>query len=308
MGGNGVARWDPATDQFTGFWNWTNSNLGVMSCTGLAQTADGTIWVGEDYSGVWHFDAQANDWVLHSWAPPGWTANEVVDVTTDVAGTLWVLTYVQLHRLNANGTWSTWDSSNSPLTLGSLFDLEPDETRGVWIGVGGKLLQFDGTTWTTITQAQAGWPGPNVTGVAVRKTDGTVAVTTQQPSAWPYTGGISVRGSDGTWTHYTTANSPLTHWQVSSPHFDPQGHLWASAMGEGVVQILIGSPPTVPGDLNCDGTVSFGDINPFVLALTNPVLYGSTYPSCNILNGDINADGTLDFGDINPFVALLTAY
>lgn len=60
------------------------------------------------------------------------------------------------------------------------------------------------------------------------------------------------------------------------------------------------------GDLNCDGHVDFGDINPFVLALSNPALYKITYPGCFIENGDINMDGFTDFGDINPFVALLT--
>jgi hypothetical protein len=59
------------------------------------------------------------------------------------------------------------------------------------------------------------------------------------------------------------------------------------------------------GDLNCDGSISFGDINPFVLALTNPTVYATTYPECTALNGDINADGTVNFGDINPFVSLL---
>ena len=62
----------------------------------------------------------------------------------------------------------------------------------------------------------------------------------------------------------------------------------------------------LPGDLNCDGVVDFGDINPFVLALTNPAAYPVQYPQCNILNGDINGDGLVDFGDINPFVRLLT--
>ena len=64
--------------------------------------------------------------------------------------------------------------------------------------------------------------------------------------------------------------------------------------------------PSQAGDLNCDDTVDFGDINPFVLALTNPIEYGVMYPTCDILHGDINADGAVDFGDINPFVALLT--
>ncbi len=60
------------------------------------------------------------------------------------------------------------------------------------------------------------------------------------------------------------------------------------------------------GDLNCDGAVNFADINPFVLALSNPSAYEATFPDCDIMDGDINEDGTLNFGDINPFVALLT--
>ena len=65
-------------------------------------------------------------------------------------------------------------------------------------------------------------------------------------------------------------------------------------------------PQPVHGDLNCDGFVDFGDINPFVLALSNPSVYQQTYPDCNILNGDMNCDGTVDFGDINPFVTCLS--
>jgi hypothetical protein len=61
------------------------------------------------------------------------------------------------------------------------------------------------------------------------------------------------------------------------------------------------------GDMNCDGTTDFGDINAFVLYLSNPSAWQSTYAGCNAANGDINGDGVFpDFGDINPFVALLT--
>jgi hypothetical protein len=64
--------------------------------------------------------------------------------------------------------------------------------------------------------------------------------------------------------------------------------------------------PDVMGDMNCDLVVDFFDINPFVLALTNPAGYAATYPQCNILHGDINGDGNVEFGDINPFITLLT--
>jgi hypothetical protein len=57
------------------------------------------------------------------------------------------------------------------------------------------------------------------------------------------------------------------------------------------------------GDLNCDGTANFGDINPFILALSSgETTYYNTYPNCHYYNGDINCDGNVDFGDINPFV------
>ncbi len=66
------------------------------------------------------------------------------------------------------------------------------------------------------------------------------------------------------------------------------------------------APETLPGDLNCDGVVSVGDINPFVLALTDPTGYANAFPDCNILNGDCSDDGAITVGDINCFVTLVT--
>jgi len=64
--------------------------------------------------------------------------------------------------------------------------------------------------------------------------------------------------------------------------------------------------PYQPGDLNCDGFVNAFDIDPFVLALTDPVGYQNAHPACNLLLGDINADGQVNAFDIDPFVELLT--
>jgi len=59
------------------------------------------------------------------------------------------------------------------------------------------------------------------------------------------------------------------------------------------------------GDLNCDGSVTFADIDPFVLALSGQAAYESQYPGCRWLNADCNADGDVTFADIDAFVALL---
>lgn len=62
---------------------------------------------------------------------------------------------------------------------------------------------------------------------------------------------------------------------------------------------------TIPGDLNCDGSVGFADINPFILALSNPAAYQTAFQGCPVQNADINGDGEVDFADINGFVNLL---
>lgn len=60
------------------------------------------------------------------------------------------------------------------------------------------------------------------------------------------------------------------------------------------------------GDLNCDGLVNNFDIDAFVLALTDPSAYATTFPNCNISAADVNHDGLVNNFDIDPFVACLT--
>ena len=60
------------------------------------------------------------------------------------------------------------------------------------------------------------------------------------------------------------------------------------------------------GDLNCDGSVNAFDIDPFVLALTDPAGYAAAWPDCDIMLADCNGDGVVDAFDIDPFVELLT--
>ena len=81
---------------------------------------------------------------------------------------------------------------------------------------------------------------------------------------------------------------------------------WITLPQMGLLVFRYNHPPVLRGDLNCDGQADFGDINSFVLALSNPAAYAGAFPCCPAANGDINQDGEVDFGDINPFVALLS--
>ena len=62
---------------------------------------------------------------------------------------------------------------------------------------------------------------------------------------------------------------------------------------------------SLPGDMNCDGALNGGDIDPFFLALGDPAAYAAQFPNCDPLNGDINGDGSLNGGDIDPFFQCL---
>jgi ligand-binding sensor domain-containing protein len=258
MGGNGVARWDPEAEDFTGFWNWQNSTFGVDDMNSFAQTPDGTIWVGCGYAGVFHFNPAANDWVQTTFGPSGWTVNFIEDMEVEPAGLLWVAAEGGLKRRNADGTWTAFPIFGNAL--------EPDLQNGMWFG-GSDLRYHDGTTWADIvTPAQAGWPGTYVTDIDIRESDGAMAISTQQSGTWPYTGGVSVTTDRGeTWTHYTPQNSSLTHWQVEAVEFDPDGNLWASPISEGVVQILMGTAPGLPGDATGDGQVDVDDLIAVIL-------------------------------------------
>lgn len=59
------------------------------------------------------------------------------------------------------------------------------------------------------------------------------------------------------------------------------------------------------GDADCDGRVTFADIDPFVAALYGPAAYYAQLPHCNWLLADTNCDGNVTFADIETFVSCL---
>lgn len=66
----------------------------------------------------------------------------------------------------------------------------------------------------------------------------------------------------------------------------------------------VAAVPSV-GDMNCDGLFNTGDVGPFVIALTDPIAFGQTYPGCPILHGDMDQNGLVDGIDIAEFVGAL---
>jgi hypothetical protein len=121
------------------------------------------------------------------------------------------------------------------------------------------------------------------------------------------------KGTDGRWAVVPDSEfaafqvGPSVHITRSRTNFDPEtmsGPPWFNLPAE---ELVLGTlVPDSVGDMNCDGALNAFDIDPFVLALTNPAAYAAAFPDCNYLAGDINDDGLVNAFDIDPFVLLLT--
>lgn len=67
---------------------------------------------------------------------------------------------------------------------------------------------------------------------------------------------------------------------------------------------------TCPGDANCDGLVTWRDIDFFLTAMNdNAALWGAEFlpgtPRCLYANNDVDGDGNVTWRDIAPFVGLM---
>jgi hypothetical protein len=200
----------------------------------------------------------------------------------------WYLSWGILGHLTADATGVTVSYANSGVPLGPVaitagsytFIDVPANSTGV--------LSYSATGIPCYALQAAGRPCSDSMNLADQ---GTQTIS-------EFTGSIASQNRVVTLSSQIDMTSPL------DPNFPDLGsiHVWGTATGSVYVPY-----PVIAGDLNCDGAVDFGDINPFVLYLSNFAAWQTAYPGCPAENGDINGDGSFpSFGDINPFVALLS--
>jgi hypothetical protein len=67
--------------------------------------------------------------------------------------------------------------------------------------------------------------------------------------------------------------------------------------------VLTALPGTCAGDMNCDGALTFGDVDAFVEALSGESAW--PHATCPWAQADCTRDGAVTFADIDPFVALI---
>lgn len=91
---------------------------------------------------------------------------------------------------------------------------------------------------------------------------------------------------------------PWFAFEFHNPQQTPNGPAYTASFRCGARGMI--------ADLNCDGRVNNFDIDPFVLALSDPVAFAGLHPFCDRMLADTNLDGVVDNFDIDGFVLLLT--
>ncbi len=117
------------------------------------------------------------------------------------------------------------------------------------------------------------------------------------------------------------SQSPGTTFRAAAFIVQTSGHVsnqwlpgvdtWPAGLGIAPDMTTIAGDPFVEmaiplrGDANCDGMVNLADVEPFVVALLDPVAHSALWPGCPLQHVDITADGHADAHDIAAFVELV---
>ena len=261
MGGNGIARWDPATGQFSGFWNWQNNPaLGVTMIVAFAEDAAGRLFAASEYGSI--FQLEGNRWVR---SPVNASAfSRFPGLESDSQGNVWAAAWFDVFRWNGH-EWTkvTLPDPNYFFDLGGInaFAIGPNDV--MWLGTNKGLVRWDGTTFDLFDKNNSPLPAEQVSGVDVRD-DGVIGLACLEFGAvTPFPNGVAIINGDpadaSAWSLWHYGTSPLPHYQLDRVIFDAEGSLWVSATSEGVAvlrnpaQKLANATPTVSATLG--GTV-----------------------------------------------------
>jgi hypothetical protein len=109
------------------------------------------------------------------------------------------------------------------------------------------------------------------------------------------TSALDFSGAGVTWSGVVgvqSASGPVTGYTISSG----TGIDWSMS---------VDACPSSRGDANCDGSIDFFDIDPFLTALFDLSAYEATYCGGAICTADGDCSGSIDFFDIDPILACL---
>lgn len=299
MAGNGVARWEPETNEFTGFWNWQNSPLGLQM-NDFAEGPNGTFFAFAD-PGIFRFTG--DNWEQDLGAQP---YSGIFGVENDSEGNVWIAGWFDLHFWDGN-QWTTVVETSDDVFFdaGGINCFSVDNNDVFWFGCAEGLMRWDGIDFTLFTMENSLLPANNIRGIDIRE-DGLIGISAADNNT--QSGIVLLNGdpeNEDNWTVFNFGESPQPHWQIENAQFDANGDLWVSALSMGVAVLRTGNDDleiivTTPED-------QAANVDPLdVIAVTfnqNVTAYNLSGITMTPDPGNVSAstDGNALFIDHNPF-------
>ena len=243
MASNGIARWIPETNEFTGFWNWQNSTLSLWMRY-IIEDGYGNLFSFGEEGGIYNFEN--DDWLENTTT----VANGIYGVEKDSQGNLWAAGKFDLHFWDGN-SWETIFANPSQefLQYGGINCMDIDADDVLWFGTPSGLLRWDGENFTLYDENNSPLPANNIKGIDIRE-DGLMGISAADNN--PQSGIALLDGDpdlEDNWIIFPYAQTPQPHWQVEDVAFDANGDLWMSALSMGAAVLGTGN-----ADLEIDAT------------------------------------------------------
>jgi hypothetical protein len=237
MGGNGIARWDPLSGSFTGFWNWQSSPPIALEIKYFAEDNQGDLFAFSYIDGIFKFNGLG--WDEDNTVSP---AGDIKEVLADSQGNIWLAGTYSLHKWDGS-VWTTEvDITEEPFfDAGGINCFEIDTNDVFWFGTMEGLFRWDGLEFTLFDSDNAPLPASNIRGIDIRS-DGLIGISAAENN--PQSGIAFLQGDPTVatnWEVFHYGSSPQPHWQLEHVAFDARGDFWVSAISMGCVVIRTGN-------------------------------------------------------------------
>ena len=233
FGGNGIARWDDATGEFTGFWNWQNNpGMGVTLFPFFAEDMNGKVFAFSEYGTTFAFSPADQLWIkepVQPYAVLGLPGSE-----SDSQGNVWIAAWFDIHRWDGQ-SWTkvVLPDPNYFFDLGGINAFSIALGDVFWFATDSGVVRWDGSTFQLFDRPTYPLPAGRVTGIDVRS-DGRIGLAAADNAS---ASGVVVIDGDpfdpANWAVHPYGQTPLPHWQLTRVAFDSAGRLWVSAVSEG---------------------------------------------------------------------------
>jgi hypothetical protein len=312
-----IARWDGTS------WTPLGAGLsgGVSGVVALATLPDGDLVAGGDFTSAGRVQCNGiSRWDGSAWAPLGTGLSSLYTLSVNALAVLPNGDLVAAGHFDSAGgvpcnNIARWDGASwSPLGSGISSTGNPYPNAlaalpngdlvvaGQFETAGGvpcnNIARWDGASWSPLGPGIGGY----LNALATLPNGDLVA------GGWFGPPGHFIARWDGTvWSGLGSGMNDAVFALSALPNGDLfAGGKFTAAGGQPSVCVARWGCPALIGDANCDGLANNGDVDAFVLAMTDAAAYIAAFPNCSLLNADINGDGLVNNGDVDAFVTLLT--